>query len=253
MVKKDLLFYDEYEAFYRMTKTSAAFRAYCIDAFGDDLSQDGFGNMEQVDMILPYIPAGDNVSILDIGCGSGKMLGYLQKKTGAYIHGFDYSEEAVTAARTMFPERSEFRVGIIGKTDYPDGSFDVITSMDTMYFAEDITAFTAQVKRWLKAGGVFFVGYQEGDVIPRTENIDTALLTKALKTNGMSFEISDITNSTYELLRTKREAALKHRAAFEAEGNSEWFDLIMAQTEFAEQTPAQFREKMARYIYIARK
>lgn len=37
--------------------------------------------------------------------------------------------------------------------------FDVIISMDTMYFAKDMAAFVAQVKRWLKPNGVFFVGY----------------------------------------------------------------------------------------------
>ena len=40
--------------------------------------------------------------------------------------------------------------------------------MDTLYFATDMTAFVAQVRKWLKKDGVFFVGYQEGDVIPKT-------------------------------------------------------------------------------------
>ncbi len=253
MNKKELLFYDAYEAFYTMAKNSKAFQNFCKDAFGEDFSQDGFSNIEQIDRILQYIPQIDNVHILDIGCGNGKMLGYLQEKTEAYIHGFDYSEEAIKTAQFLFPINSEFREGIIGEIDYTEENFDVIISMDTMYFAKDMTAFVAQVKKWLKPSGVFFVGYQEGDIIPKTENIHTTMLSKALVMNDMHFETIDITKETYELLKAKRFSAITHQNEFEAEGYSDWFDMLMGQTECATETFEQFKEKMARYIYVVRK
>ena len=252
-MKKELLFYDAYEAFYAMARKSNAFRTFCSDAFGEDFSQDGFSNKEQIDMILPYIPKKDDVHILDIGCGNGKMLGYLQKQTKAYIHGFDYSEEAIKTAKELFPKRAEFREGIIGEIEYPEGKFDVIISMDTMYFAKDMTAFVAQIKRWLKQNGVFFVGYQEGDVVPKTTDAYSTIFAQALKTNGMDFEVTDISKQTYELLKTKRKSALKHRTLFESEGHGEWFDMLMGQTECATGSFEHFKEKMARYIYVIRK
>ena len=253
MNKKELLFYDAYEAFYAMAEKSNAFQAFCKDAFGKDFSQDGFSNIEQIDMILQYIPQKDNVRILDIGCGNGKMLGYLQEKIGAYIHGFDYSEKAIKTAQFLFPEKSEFREGIIGEIDYPEESFDVIISMDTMYFAKDMTAFVAQVKKWLKKGGVFFVGYQEGDVMPKTENIHTTMLSKAFVMNVMNYEAIDITEQTYELLKQKRVSAIAHQNEFEAEGYSDWYEMLIGQTEYASQPLEQFKDKMARYIYVIRK
>ena len=253
MNKKELLFYDAYEAFYAMAKESKAFQSFCKDAFGEDFSQDGFSNKEQIDLILQYIPQHDNVHILDIGCGNGKMLGYLQKKTNCCIHGFDYSDEAIHTAQALFPENAEFREGIIGQTEYPEETFDVLISMDTLYFAPDMTAFVAQVEKWLKKDGVFFVGYQEGDVIPKTHNAHTTMLAKALRENKMTYEVTDISAQTYELLKRKREAALKHQAMFEAEGNSHWFDMLMGQTEYSNQSFEQFKEQMARYIYVIRK
>lgn len=253
MDKKDLLFYDAYEDFYAMAETSDAFRAYCKDAFGEDLSQDGFSDLKQVEMILQYIPESAQVDILDIGCGNGKMLGYLQKRTGAYIHGFDFSEQAVSTARKLFTINSDFREGIIGQIDYPKEKFDVIISMDTMYFAKDMTAFTGQIKRWMKQSGVFFVGYQEGDVIPRTANADTTMLAEALRQNGMKYDVTDITRQTYDMLVIKRSAALRHQAEFETEGHHNWFDLLMNQTECIREDYEQFKEKMARYIYVAYK
>lgn len=253
MDKNKLLFYDAYEAFYAMARTSEAFRAFCRDAFGADFSQDGFSNIAQINMILPHIRQGVDTHILDIGCGNGKMLGYLQEKTGCQIHGFDYSEEAIRTARATFRRNAEFREGVIGEITYPTESFDVITSMDTMYFAQDMTAFVGQIKQWLKKDGVFFVGYQEGDVVPKTENMHATQLAQALTANGMHYDAADITEQTYALLQKKRQAALAHQQAFEEEGNRAWFDLLIAQTEYAACSPAQFREKMARYIYIARK
>ena len=253
MNKSDLLFYDAYEEFYKMAAGSSAFQAFCRDAFGEDFSQDGFSDITQINRILEYIPAGEDVHILDIGCGNGKMLGYLQQKTGACIHGFDYSGEAIKTARTLFTDRADFREGVIGEVDYEENSFDVITSMDTMYFANDMSAFVAWVKKWLKKDGVFFVGYQEGDVMPRTESAETTVLAQALRQNGLPYEVTDITGQTYELLQKKREAALAHEKEFLEEQQKDWFDLLLFQTDCATESYEEFAGKMARYLFVARK
>jgi len=252
MPKEDLLFYSAYESFYAMAKESKAFQAFCRDAFDADFSQDGFSDKAQIDRILPYVPP-KNACILDVGCGNGKMLGYLQQNTGARIFGFDYSTEAIETANRLFPTDSDFRVGIIGEAEYPEESFDVITSMDTIYFASDMTAFVAQVKRWLKPGGVFFVGYQEGDVIPKTQGMETSEIAKALLQNRMSFSWQDVTRETYDLLKRKREAALAHKGDFMDEGNEAWFDLLMMQTESVTADYEVFRRAIARYLVVANK
>jgi len=253
MNKKELLFYDAYEEFYTMARESDAFRAFCKDAFGEDFSQDGFSNIKQIDMILQYIPQKENVHILDIGCGNGKMLGYLQKRTGAYIYGFDYSEKAIETAQSLFPFNAEFKEGVIGEIDYLEEKFDVIISMDTMYFAKDMPAFISQVKKWLKKDGIFFIGYQEGDVMLKTECAYTTELAKALEKSGMNYEVTDITEQTYDLLKTKRGSAILHKEEFEAEGHMGWFDMLMGQTECILETFEQFKQKMARYIFVVKK
>lgn len=251
--KTELLFYTAYEEFYSMAEKSKAFRGFCREAFGEDFSQDGFSNIEQIEMILKHIPAKEEVHILDIGCGNGKMAGYLQKRTGAYIHGFDYSERAIQTAQTLFADHAEFRVGVIGQIEYPEEKFDVITSMDTMYFASDMSAFVSQIKRWLKKGGVFFVGYQEGDVMPKTENADTTVLARALDENGMKYEVKDITEQTYQLLKNKRAAAMSYKEQFIEENQEMWYDLLMEQTDMVTQSFEEFQKEMARYVYIIRK
>lgn len=251
MNKEDLLFYSDYEEFYTMAAQSKAFQAFCKEAYGEDFSQDGFSNMEQINKIIPYIPT--NAHILDIGCGNGKMLGYLQQITGAYIHGFDYSEQAISTAQKLYPVNSEFREGIIGEIEYEAEQFDVIISMDTMYFAKDMTAFVAQVKRWLKPGGVFFVGYQEGDVMPKTENAHSTMFAKAVQQNGMQYEVRNFTKQVYELLQKKRMTALKYRPEFGTEEYKKWYMMLIEQTKCVMMPLAEFQQNMARYLYIVRK
>jgi len=250
MNKNDLLFYSAYEEFYAMAAQSEAFKNFCKDAFGEDFSQDGFSDIEQINKILQYIPKQDNVHILDIGCGNGKMLGYLKKKTGAFIHGFDYSEQAIATAKKLYPDHSEFREGVIGEIEYPAEQFNGIISMDTMYFAKNMTSFVAQIKRWLKPGGIFFVGYQEGDVMPKTQDAHTTLLAEAFRRNGMPYEVEDITVQVYELLRKKRVAAEKHREAFITEGRQNWQEMLVGQTKYANVPLEEFKQKMARYLYV---
>lgn len=253
MNKRELMFYNEYEEFYKMAEKSHAFHAFCKAAFGNDFSQDGFSDINQINMILPYIPLRDNVHILDIGCGNGKMLGYLQEKTKSFIHGFDYSNNAIQTARKLFPKNSEFRVGVIDEKDYPDDCFDTIISMDTIYFTKDMVAFVAEIKRWLKKDGVFFVGYQEGDVMPKTNSASDTVLAKAVERNGLKYQVTDITKQTYQLLKQKRKFAILYKNEFEAEQHNSWFDLLMGQTECVTESFEQFASKMARYIYVIRK
>ena len=125
--------------------------------------------------------------------------------------------------------------------------------MDTIYFAKDMRAFVAQVKSWLKPDGVFFIGYQEGDVMPKTESLDSTEIVKALKYNQMSYDAVDITEQTYRMLKKKRVSAKAHYGEFIAEGNEKWFDMLMFQTECSKEPFEEFANKMSRYIIVVKK
>lgn len=64
--------------------------------------------------------------------------------------GFDYSKNAIETAKELFSIDSEFIQGCIGEVDYSEEMFDVIISMDTMYFALDMSEFVDQIMKWLK-------------------------------------------------------------------------------------------------------
>ena len=256
MAEQDLLFYNEYESFYAMVEQSNVYGKFCERACGRDFSQDGFSDISQVERIAEYIPDHGEVHILDIGCGNGKMVAGLRELNNTahiFVHGFDYSNQAIQSANHLGLDHADFRKGIMGEIEYPACFFDVITSMDTIYFAKDMTAFVAQILCWLKDGGVFICGYQEGDVMPKTGNENTTELARAFRNNGITYEVSDITEECYTLLKRKRDTALSLQDEFAEAGEQKWYDMLMGQTESATRSWEEFRENMARYIYVVRK
>ena len=248
-MKKDLLFYNEYEQFYRFAEESEAFKEFCNEAYGADFSQDGFSDIKQINKIVPYIKE-SNAHILDVGCGNGKMLEFLRSETGAYIHGFDYSEKSIESAIASLKD-ADFRVGVIGEMDYPEKSFDLIIAMDSIYFAKDMKSFISQARSWLKPGGVFFVAYQEGDVMEKTVNSDSTVFADAMQKLGWKYSVEDISLDSYEMLKKKREVAMKYRDSFGKEGNGMWGDMLIAQTDYILQGKEEYLKNLARYIYVA--
>ncbi len=250
-MKNESLFYDAYEEFYKMASTSETFRDFCIDAYGADFSQDGFSDVKQIDMIIPFIKNSD-AHILDIGCGNGKMIKYLGDKTGAHVHGFDYSDNAIKQAKRN-NNYDDFCVGVMGEIDYPKESFDVIVAMDSVYFAPDMAMFVKQIRNWLKPGGVLFVAYQEGDVMDKTENENTTVFSEVLRTIGWEYEVKNISADSYNMLVKKREVALAYKDKFQAEGNGKWGDMLVEQTDYVLQGQEEYLKHLARYIYLCRK
>lgn len=89
--------------------------------------------------------------------------------------------------------------------------------------------------------------------MPKTSNSGTTVLAEALKKLGIQYKVEDITKETYDLLKKKRETALLYQKALEEEGNKDWFDLLMLQTDCVTESCDLFAEKMARYLYVIRK
>lgn len=251
MNKKEILFYNEYEEFYEFSENSETFKRFCYDAYGADFSQDGFSDINQINMIFPYIKD-SNSHLLDVGCGNGKMLEYLSKKSGAYIHGFDYSEKAIAYAKDKNSD-ADFRVGVIGEIDYSKDSFDLVISMDSIYFAKDMKSFISQVRSWLKPGGTFFVAYQEGDVMKKTADVHSTVFAMAMKELNWDYEAKDITVESFDVLYKKRMTALSYQQQFKQESNGVWGDMLIEQTDYILQGKDEYINKLARYIYVAKK
>lgn len=204
-----------------------------VKKYLEDFSQDGFSDITQIDDIIEMADLKENQVILDIGCGNGKMLKYVHEKTGAITYGFDYSENAISCANNMAIENKEafhFETGSIGHIQYDENMFDLITSIDTIYFAKDISTFIKQILGWLKPNGYFVCAYQEGDIKQKSKDIDYTELALILRKMEIQYKVLDYSKRTYDLLRHKRNVIESMKDEFLQNDLSIWYDCAIYQS-----------------------
>jgi len=117
------------------------------------------GLWEDLRDLSKYAPV--NGSILDLGCGNGRLY-ELFKDKGAGYTGFDQSSRLIELARAKWHNdikegKADFIVGNALKLPFADGQFDVIFSIAVMAHipsAELQLEFLRGAKRVLKPGGV---------------------------------------------------------------------------------------------------
>lgn len=103
--------------------------------------------------------AGENLEILEIGCGTGKNTGFLQTLAKKLI-GADFSEEMLAIARTKIAgEEVEFRqLDLRESWELPANSFDLVTCSLALEHIENIDFVFSEANRVLRRGGHFYFG-----------------------------------------------------------------------------------------------
>jgi len=100
-------------------------------------------------------------TILDVGCGGGQTVRTLAG-VGHKVYGVDYSEVSVAAARSKNADligagRVEIRQASVSQLPFPDGTFDLVTAVETHFFWPDPVNDFKEVLRVLKPGGTLLV------------------------------------------------------------------------------------------------
>lgn len=102
----------------------------------------------------PDIAAGiaPGSTILDLGCGPGRILDYLPD---VRYTGVDISESYIEAARSRYGDRAEFAVGDATYVDFDDSNFDLVMAIGLLHHLPDegVRRVIAAATRALKPGG----------------------------------------------------------------------------------------------------
>lgn len=109
--------------------------------------------------------AGDRA--LDIGCGGGATMGRLASRIEAaggmgHVSGVDISEVSCETSRRNNEEairtgRMDVTQASVESLPFADGSFDVVTTVESFYFWPDPRRCLAEVARVVKPGGRFLL------------------------------------------------------------------------------------------------
>ena len=91
------------------------------------------------------------LELLDVGCGSGTLLGLL-KGHGFHVKGVDFSSEASAVAKR--DNGVDVAVGSLEEVHFPDRSFDVVTLFHVMEHVTNPRQVLSEVSRILRPEGV---------------------------------------------------------------------------------------------------
>jgi SAM-dependent methyltransferase len=108
---------------------------------------------------LEHVSVEKNDTILDVGCGGGRTIHTLAAMAPeGKVHGIDHSAESVAVSRKTNREsisagRVDVQHGSVSALPFPDGTFDLVTAVETHYYWPDVVNDLREVLRVLKPGG----------------------------------------------------------------------------------------------------
>jgi ubiquinone/menaquinone biosynthesis C-methylase UbiE len=116
-------------------------------------------NRKIVERTLELLELSPNHQVLEIGFGGGVALSLLTKRlTSGVVSGVDFSADMVRCAERNFQrEIGEGRVrvqfGDVSELPFPEGVFDRVFTINTIYFWPDTSRGLAEIRRVLKNDG----------------------------------------------------------------------------------------------------
>ena len=96
--------------------------------------------------IIEHVHIGSGTAVLDVGCGSGEFLRMLEQR-GAVAEGVDPAPGMVALAGPHAREAD------FDHLPWPDHTFDVVTAINALQFADDTLGALAEATRVTKRGG----------------------------------------------------------------------------------------------------
>jgi ubiquinone/menaquinone biosynthesis C-methylase UbiE len=107
--------------------------------------------------IANYITPRENIAVLDYGSGNGLFAPLLKESfPKSNICFCDISPVALKQLAELYPEyKDSTKVIENDHVDYPDGSFQVVISIEVMEHVLDLDGYLKEIYRLLKPGGLF--------------------------------------------------------------------------------------------------
>jgi 2-polyprenyl-3-methyl-5-hydroxy-6-metoxy-1,4-benzoquinol methylase len=96
-------------------------------------------------------------SVLDLGCGHGRLLELLAHLDFKSYMGVDLSAAALKQAESLGVERAAFEATDFEQWNFVAGSYDIIILNESLYYAKDPAAMLSRYRDALSPEGVFIV------------------------------------------------------------------------------------------------
>jgi ubiquinone/menaquinone biosynthesis C-methylase UbiE len=166
-------------------------------------------NEQLYDFVLSHLNISNNSKILEIGCGNGKFISkFFDTNSNIHLTAIDFSDVMCTETKVFNKELMNGNKLIVKCEDsiemsLSDKTFDIVVTINTVYFWEQVERQLNEIKRVLKKDGLFVIGYRPKSVMkdyPSTQEVFNLYEPEDLKLmiqqNGFKIikEVSQTTN-----------------------------------------------------------
>jgi len=133
-------------------------REYANGAWSRLSSDDDAGRYA---ILLGHMVRREASSVLDVGCGPGRLLDFLARGPLTAYTGLDISEEAVRAAQKGQKFADATFLASTAEAYTPDRKFDLIIFNEVMFYLQDPRALLTRYHGYLNDGGQLLVSMMD--------------------------------------------------------------------------------------------
>jgi ubiquinone/menaquinone biosynthesis C-methylase UbiE len=168
-------------------------------------------NNTMYNLVFSKLELKKGFNVLEIGYGNGKFIpDYFNICPDIKVAGVDFSD-------TMFAQAVENNKDLIQQSrvllkcedamamSFPNDTFDVVVTINTVYFWKDAAAQMKEIKRVLKKGGRLYIGYRPKEVmqnLPFIEEHFTLFDPEDLENLMITHQFRVIENKSQTISRT---------------------------------------------------
>lgn len=214
----------EYDNFYTSILSSNAHSQFCEQVYGEDLSQHGLVDNEELSLFLKFVNSEQKVKILDVGCGNGRITHKIGKESVASCVGIDISSEGINFANTTFVNcpNLQFLEADMNALQLTQ-KFDCIVFIDTLYYVRNIKDTLLNSLKLLEENGHICV-YLSSWVLNESQKAmllpENSYFISILCELDLQFQAIDLTSSGISHWKKKLYILENMKKQFEEEGNT---------------------------------
>ena len=239
---------------YKILNSSKTLANIAKQVYGKDLGQNNMMTMPELNMLLEVLKITPEDSVIDLGCGTGKITEYISDVTQARVIGIDIASEAIKLARERTQEKKEkleFRVDDMDDLSIPPASADCVIAIDSLYFVEDLENTIEYMKSILKPQGRMGLFYSASCLPKESKDKlqpDKTELAQALQKYDLHYQTFDFSIEEKQFWNDIKDLYAKYEEEMEHEGN------LVLQKDFykdAEYHTKEYQEgRRSRHLYV---
>ena len=239
---------------YKILNSSKTLANITKQVYGKDLGQNNMMTMPELNILLEVLKISSEDSVIDLGCGTGRITEYISDVTQAQVIGIDIASEAIKLAQERTQdkkEKLEFRVDDMDDLSIPPASANCVIAIDSLYFVEDLDNTIEFMKSILKPQGRMGLFYSVSCLPKESKDKlhpDKTKLAQALQKHDLNYQTFDFSIEEKEFWNSIKDLYAKNKEEMEQEGN-----LILQKDLYkdAEYQARAYQEgRRSRYLYV---